>query len=299
MGRLHYHYGYVSGDDVNGDSFDYDTDEIRRMRIGAKAEVLNYFDFKGQAEVYDDRSPIGGASGFEFTRMWDLYGRFDAADALDISSLDTFKFGYGRRETHTSGEWHTSSNKLKTVERSAISNKVWPYDRLFSNPTGAWVQVERGAWDVETGIFSTSTDQVMAPWDDGEMYWLNATYDFKEATGADISNIYFAGFYQDAELGQERLAGGVEWSTSAHPELRSRAVAGPPRRDLRQERRPVERRERGQLLGCGVPTQLLVDRGPPRTRRALPIPGFRGGGRDPVSTAAMSAGPAPWRPRQG
>ena len=212
IGRLHYHYGYTDG--TGAEEFDYDTDEIRRFRIGAKAKVLSLFELKGQAEIFDDRGPVGGQEGFEFKHFWDLYGKFDAGSAFRIDGLDVFKMGYGRRETHTSKEWDTSSNKLKTVERSAISNKVWPSDVGFSNPTGTWIELGKGNWSAETGVFTTTRDEYIAGWDDGQMYWANAWYDFKDVTGADVSELYLSGYYQDAELGEDRLAGGVEWSTS-------------------------------------------------------------------------------------
>ena len=45
------------------------------------------------------------------------------------------QLGYGAREVNMSAEWNVSSKSIKTVERSAISNKIWGYDAEFSNPT--------------------------------------------------------------------------------------------------------------------------------------------------------------------
>ncbi|MDQ8192254.1 hypothetical protein [Roseibacillus persicicus] len=214
FGRIHYQYGYTDGVDANGDNFNYESDEIRRFRVGAKMGLLNYFELKGQAEIFNDQEPAGGDRNFEFKHMWDLTLTFDAKDAFGIEAVDGLKFGYGKRETHTSAEWDISSNSIKTVERSAISNKVWPSATEFDNATGGWVDIKSGNFRTELGVFSTTQDDYIAGWDDGIMYWANAWYDISSMTGADISKVYFAGFYQDIDANDEDLGGGMEWSTS-------------------------------------------------------------------------------------
>lgn len=215
MGRIHAQYGYVDGEDRSGQDFNYDTNEVRRMRIGAKAGLFQYLEVKGQAEIFNDQEPAGGDRGFEFKHMWDLYGKLDLGEAFSVQGLDSFKVGYGKRETHTSAEWDISSNKLKTVERSAISNKVWPSDIEFSNPTGAWVELAQGNWKTEFGLFSTTQEDFIAGWDDGQMYWANFWYDFSEAAGSDLATIYLTGMYQDIDAEDVALASGIEWTTSA------------------------------------------------------------------------------------
>ncbi|MEM9081654.1 MAG: hypothetical protein AAGC74_13290 [Verrucomicrobiota bacterium] len=214
VNRIHASYGYVSGETASGVDFDYDTTEVRRFRPGAKAKVFRYFELKGQAEIYPDRHPVGGDRGFEFRHMWDLFAKFDVKKAFGVDGLDALKVGYGKRETHTSYEWDTSSNKLKTVERSGISNKVWLSTTEFSNPSGAWFELEKDAVRVEAGIFTTTQDDFVPGWDDGQMYWGNVWWDVSEWTGADISQLYLTGFYQDVEPGEITLASGVEWASS-------------------------------------------------------------------------------------
>lgn len=121
FGRMHWQYGHLEGRDTFGRDFTYDTAEFRRFRLGAKAKAFNYFELKAQAELSSDDIPAGGTSReVHFQQMWDMYVTIDIQKAFHVQSLDTLTFGYGARETHSSYEWHTSSNKIKTVERSAF-----------------------------------------------------------------------------------------------------------------------------------------------------------------------------------
>jgi hypothetical protein len=146
--------------------------------------------------------------------MWDLYARFDAGQALGLQSFDALQVGYGAREVNMSAEWNVSSKKIKTVERSAIANKIWPSDTESSNPTGFWVEGANGDLNWTTGFFSTTQDDLLADWDNGELYYLKLNWDLAEASGADVSELLWTGFYQDVGLGEEALADGVEWATS-------------------------------------------------------------------------------------
>lgn len=215
FGRMHYQLGYVDGTSGGVRDFSYKTDEFRRFRLGAKAKLFNHFTVKGAANIYDDQGPRGGDEGFEFTNMWDLYATYDLKGAWGVDGFDALKFGYGARELHMGYEWLTSSKKIKTVERSAISNKIWPSDTEFSNPTGAWLEGANGKVGWTFGAFSTTQEDFIAGWDDGQLYYSKLSYDLKDVTGADKSTLYLTSFYQDADLGtDERLAGGVEWASA-------------------------------------------------------------------------------------
>ena len=218
FGRTHWQFGSVNGSDAFGRDIDYKTADFRRFRLGAKASIFNHFGLKAQAELSNDDIPRGGTTrDVRFQQMWDMYVTFDAQAALGIQSLETLTFGYGARETHTSYEWHTSSNKLKTVERSALSNKIWPSNGEFANATGAWMKFGRSGWYTELGVFSTTQDDFWAPWSDGQMYWVNHQHDLTSVTGADVSTLFLTGYSQNSDSSNpfERLGGGIEWSTSA------------------------------------------------------------------------------------
>lgn len=214
FGRLQYQLAYVDGE-VNGNrDFNYKTDEFRRVYLGASAKVFNHLKLSGQANVFDDQGPVGGQEGFEFRHMWDLYGLLDLKGAFGIRGFDALAVGYGAREVNMSNEFNHSSKNIKTVERSAISNKIWAYDSEFSNPTGAWLEGKNGNLAWTFGAFSTTQDDWLASWEDGELYHANLSYDFSGATGADISRVLWTHFYQDLDANDERLADGLEWATS-------------------------------------------------------------------------------------
>lgn len=218
FGRAHYQYGVVMGNDSAGREFDYDTAEFRRFRMGAKGKFLNHFAFKGQAEMSYDEQPRGGdKTQVRFQHMWDLFVTFDAQAAFGIQAVDTLKFGYGSREIHTSSEWDISSNKLKTVERSAISNKIWTQAGEFDNPTGAWVTVGKDTWETEFGVFTTTQGDFWAPWSDGQLYWATHHHDLTGFTGAKVSDLFLTGFYQNSDSTDQfgTLGGGMEWGLTA------------------------------------------------------------------------------------
>lgn len=218
FGRAHYQYGVVSGNDATGRNFDYDTAEFRRFRNGVKGQVLNYFNFKGQTESSYDEQPRGGdKTQIRFQHFWDLFVTFDAQAAFGIEAVDTLKFGYGSREVHTSSEWDISSNKLKTVERSAISNKIWGQGGEFDNPTGAWITIGKDTWESEFGVFTTTQGDFWAPWADGQYYWASHHHDLTEFTGAKVSDLFLTGFYQNSDSSDpfEILGDGMEWGLTA------------------------------------------------------------------------------------
>jgi hypothetical protein len=213
--RLQYQYGYVDGQAGGNDDFNYDTDEFRRVYAGGSVNFLRHFLVSGQANIFRDDKPSGGDHrGFEFQNMWDFYVKFDVQQAFGIDVLDALQLGYGGREVNMSAEWNVSSKKIKTVERSALANKIWPNDLEKSNPTGIWVEGEKGNLGWTAGAFSTTQDDWLAEWNDGQLYYLKFPYELKEITGADVSKLLWTGFYQDVDQGEEALAGGVEWATS-------------------------------------------------------------------------------------
>ncbi|MCH1504960.1 MAG: OprO/OprP family phosphate-selective porin [Verrucomicrobiales bacterium] len=219
MGRLQYQLATVDGTDSFGDDVGYDTDEFRRVRLGASLKALNHFQVKASSEIVVDNEPRGGDRGFRFNGLWDGYVKLNAKSAFNLEGFDALKIGYGRREVHMTEEWNTSSKLIKTVERSAIANKVWPSDSGFSNPTGFWVEGTNGELSWQTGAFTTSRSEWLAPWDDGQLYYLMLDYDLSDRTGLDQTDLLFMGSYQDVDIDQDRLAGGVEWATSVGARL--------------------------------------------------------------------------------
>ncbi|RLQ20722.1 hypothetical protein DWB85_16470 [Seongchinamella sediminis] len=208
---MQYQLGYVDGE-AGGDSFHSGwQDELRRLYVGAYVNALGFMRIGGQANVARDN---GRDRDIEFQQMWDLTVSADLHKLSNWNRDSQLTVGYGVREVNMSEEWNVSSKKIHTVERSAISNKIWPYDGAFSNPTGAYAQWSKGALKSTAGVFSTSTHDYWAQWDDGELFYLKFLYDRSASSAADKSELLWTMFYQDTEAGEEALANGLQWASS-------------------------------------------------------------------------------------
>ena len=211
VGRLQYQAGLVSGESEVDDFTTGWQDELRRFYVGANFTALGFLKVAGQANVASDN---GVDRELAFQHMWDLTVSADLSEFTSSGSGNRWKVGYGAREVNMSEEWNVSSKAIHTVERSAISNKIWPYNREFSNPTGAYAEWSQGGLAATAGIFSTSTDDYWADWDNGQLYYLKLRYGLPVQRETHRSDLLWTMFYQDIDSGEESLGGGLEWATS-------------------------------------------------------------------------------------
>ena len=214
FGRLQWQHAYVDGTDANGDDFNYDTDEWRRFYFGGQARFLKYFQVVGRALFERDLKPLGGETEWGYDRLWDLGLKTDLKKLAGVEGLDALVAGYGKKQINVSDEWHISSKFLKTAERSAIANKVWPHTEGFANPTGGWVDLKKGAWKGTLGVFSTDHSTEFSSWDDGQLYFGEAFRTFENGTAWVPDLVNLAGYWQNVDFGDERLAAGIDWAAS-------------------------------------------------------------------------------------
>ena len=150
FGRAQLQYGYIDGNDADDNDFNADFDEFRRFRLGGEVKFLNGFKLKANANFVRDLSPVGLKRDFG-------YQSFDQAKISytksDVFGLDSGTITYGRYKVAVGAEQHTSSKKIKTVERSALANKL-----TTARPTGASIDASLGNWSGTFGVFSTSYD---------------------------------------------------------------------------------------------------------------------------------------------
>ncbi len=210
LGRFQYQLARVDGTGSDGRGFNYDTDEFRRVWLGARARLLQYVEAEAQWIMIKDGKPKGNPRTSD-GQIWEMFSTLDLGGPLAFNDENRLSAGYGRRILPMGAEWHTSSTKIKTVERSAIANKIWPDDGEASNPTGVWLEGGRGPWDLTAGAASTETSEGLADWTGGTLYYGNVT----GALGDIPARIILDGFYQDAVAGYDTLAGGLEWVASA------------------------------------------------------------------------------------
>ncbi len=168
FGRAHFTYAHVNGSDSAGNDFDQDFEEVRRARIGTKIKAFNGFELLFRANMVSDNKSRGGND-----RDWG-YQDFDEAylsyNFGTIAGIDDVKLGYGRYKIAVGAESQQSSKKIKTVERSAISNKT------FTNRyTGFLLSGKRGNVDATVGVLSLDDSDFVGNWDAGNAIFVDTT----------------------------------------------------------------------------------------------------------------------------
>ena len=196
FGRAHYQFSYVDGEN-NTQDFSEDGGELRRLRFGTSVKFLNGFKALGRAnfEKGGFRSDQLGYNSMD--ELYLEYGFGDAAGFEDIT------IGYGRYKVAFGGEEQTSSKKIKTVERSNISNFFAP-----NRSTGLLVEASHSDIDFTMGVLSTDADQTLGQWDEGIAYYGSAALEVP--TGDLIVDF----IYNDANPLLDEDTFGYEWATS-------------------------------------------------------------------------------------
>lgn len=167
FGRAQFQFAYIDGEDADGSDFSESFEEIRRLRFGTDIQALKYFRIKANANFADDKTPEGGDRDIGYDSLDVATVSFDAGRLLGGSSpFDSLKLNYGRHKVTMGQEVHTSSNKIKTVERSAVANKIYP-----KRMTGGTIDANMGNVSASVGVFSTDSSKEIADWSQGEAYY--------------------------------------------------------------------------------------------------------------------------------
>ncbi|GHC64187.1 porin [Roseibacillus persicicus] len=205
FGRFQYQGAWVDGSDVNGDDFEDSYDEFRRVRIGAKGKFLQYFDFKANINIVSDGRPSSGELDWDYQSFDEALIGFDIKKAFGVDQLDKLHVSYGRHKFAISHEAVESSKKILTVERSAISNKVYGSDR----PTGVKLKAEKGQWSALLGAYSTEVeDEFVAGWGESVAYQASIGYQVSDELQVLADFVYNDGDVGSASTWQ------YKWATS-------------------------------------------------------------------------------------
>lgn len=206
FGRFQAQYAHVDGDDINGDSFSGDFDTIRRFRLGTKIKFFNNFTLLGRANLVSDRRHSGGVRDFDY-QSWDELKL--SYTLKDVAGLDSLTASYGRHKIAMGHESHTSSKKIKTVERSAISNKI--YGNRY---TGLTLQAKKGDWIGTFGFLSLDSTNGIGNWDHGEAIYLSSSH--KLSCGTLVFD-FFYNLDTDKSIGMtgyDEVGVGYQWAAS-------------------------------------------------------------------------------------
>lgn len=207
FGRLQVQYGYIDGEGADGNGFSEGFDEFRRVRVGSSIKFLNGFKLKGNINIANDDAKKGGNNrNFEY-KNWDELKL--SYTFKDVAGFDKLSLTYGRQKVAMGHESHTSSKKIKTVERSAIINKI--YDNRY---TGLTVGGKVSGFSGKIGIFSLDDDKAIADWDDGVAAYLTVG---TKVYGGKLVFDFFYNFSADEQIGStgdDEIEVGYEWAAS-------------------------------------------------------------------------------------
>lgn len=171
-GRFHYQFGRVEGEDVRGNDFEKSFDEFRRVRLATEVEFLDYFELEVGINLVDDnryRAEHPDTLDWGYDSFDTISLSFDIGDAVGSGPFDDIKLTYGSLKLDVSDEVHTSSNKLKVIERSALTDRLGGDE---SRPTGLTLELEKGDWTAVAGVFSNEGDNhPLANWNDGLFFY--------------------------------------------------------------------------------------------------------------------------------
>lgn len=202
-GRLNYQWAHLRGRDVEGRSFSESYDELRRLWIGGKVEFLRHFQAGGNAIFASDERPQGREVDLAYQKCFDLYVAADLKGLFDWPSLDRLRFRYGRIKHSMSYTGRQSQRFNKTVERSALANKLfYPFAAM-----SATLDVDHGEWGHQFSLYGTANggatygsldEPEWGNWDEGlAIYWWNR-YDYSHAVSLDRAQVHVEGAYNFA-----------------------------------------------------------------------------------------------------
>jgi hypothetical protein len=177
-GRFHYQLGKVRGEDVRGDSFGETVDEYRRFRLDTEIGFLRFFDMELGVNLVDDRrfrNPPDNGLDWGYDTFDSAILSFNFGKAVGTGPFDGIKLHYGRMKFEITEEVHTSSNRILTIERSSLAEKLGGDQ---TRPTGAVLELEKDNWTATAGVFSGEDDsEFIGAWNDGEVYYASLAWE--------------------------------------------------------------------------------------------------------------------------
>jgi len=189
FGRFHWQYAYLDGRGAEGNGtrkFTYDTNEIRRLRIGSKLRFLNYFEANASVNFSNDLTPLGGAHKIEYFNLYSATIALNVQKAFDLTSVDALEFRIGKEKTSPTAEDDTSSRFIKTVERSALGNYV-----SIPSSSGIFLASEKDRWIMDLGVSSGDLEREFTKFNNNYFYNLRLGYKWKNPSFVDKSRIDF------------------------------------------------------------------------------------------------------------
>ncbi len=186
-------YGESDGDSFNTSDYkDAGNDETvwgndieaRRARFGFKSKWFQSWKFEGQINVDVDGMDNTGDDTF-YKDIYDLFVTYAPSDAMNISA--------GKTKVKFSREQEISSKEILTIERSLLSNTLFPGEL-----TGIWASGKGIAdhWLYEVGVYGNDRQREFTDLSGdnrGTLFLAKIGYDYAEQSGLDtaVASVHF------------------------------------------------------------------------------------------------------------
>lgn len=147
--------------------------EARRARFGFKSKWFQKWKFEGQINV--DTDGLDGDDGHTLYKdIYDLYITYAPSDALNVSA--------GKTKVKFTREQEISSKEILTIERSLLSNTLFPGEL-----TGIWANGKGISehWLYEMGVYGSDRTREFSEFDAGAVVLGKVGYDYSSQSGWD------------------------------------------------------------------------------------------------------------------
>lgn len=176
--------------------------ESRRARLGFKSKWFQNWKFEGQIDVDADFEDNLGDSEF-YKDIYELFLTYAPSDSLNVS--------VGKTKVKFTREQEISSKEILTLERSGLSNTLFPGEL-----TGAWVSGKGIAehWLYEAGVYGNDRRREFSEFNDGAIMLGKIGYDYSEQASLD-SAVVSLHYMHNTDPGVQYSSS--TWSGSASP----------------------------------------------------------------------------------
>jgi len=210
-GRVQYQGGTVLTD---GDSFDFV--ELRRTRLGLEVQFLEHFKWKGNADLEN-----GGTNDVEFDDFtgWDDASlTADLVGLFDIQGFDKLSLSVGKKKIKIGSDVHTSSTKIKAVERTRWTDNGLRPD----NSTGVLLSGETSGVEFSAGVFANADDGDFNFWRNGDSSFAYGSVEFGLGEGTVLVDGLFT--FGDEDQSDLATANDYAWSIAYLTEIKGWAT---------------------------------------------------------------------------
>ncbi len=180
---------------VWGDRF-----EARRSRFGFKSKWYQNWKFEGQMDVNTNQ----GAENL-YRDIYDLYITYAPSDAFNLT--------VGKTKVKFSREQEISSKDIVTLERSLLSNLLFPGELTGIMANGKGIH---DYWLYELGIYGSERAQAFTGLDQGTVVLGKIGYDYSSQAGLDTAVVSFQ-YMHNSEPGYRGDNSDPEFYASTSP----------------------------------------------------------------------------------